>query len=135
MGLLRRPTPGEIVEGGRFSRPYGPGALRAHQKNHLAASPPFPHFTDMEVSAGHDTEALDCSTSSWARSRRLASFLQSAPTLYPKLLQQAARSGARSREDFLRFLAAYRKPTFRSLHPLCLGFAVPSGPSLRWFDT
>src|SRR5215207_3680916 len=27
MGLLRRPTPGEIVEGGRFSRPCGPGAL------------------------------------------------------------------------------------------------------------
>jgi hypothetical protein len=27
MGLPRRPTPGEIVEGGRFSRPCGPGAL------------------------------------------------------------------------------------------------------------
>jgi hypothetical protein len=26
MGLLRRPTPGEIVEGGRLCRPYGPGA-------------------------------------------------------------------------------------------------------------
>jgi hypothetical protein len=26
MGLLRRPTPGEIMEDGRFSRPYGPGA-------------------------------------------------------------------------------------------------------------
>jgi hypothetical protein len=26
MGLLRRPTPGEIMEGGRFSRPCGPGA-------------------------------------------------------------------------------------------------------------
>jgi hypothetical protein len=32
MGLLRRPTPGEIVEGERFSRPYGPGALCAHQR-------------------------------------------------------------------------------------------------------
>jgi len=42
MGLLRRPTPGEIVEGGRFSRPCGPGALsRASQKTQLAASPPF----------------------------------------------------------------------------------------------
>ena len=30
MGLLRRPTPGDIVEGGRFSRPCGSGALRAH---------------------------------------------------------------------------------------------------------
>jgi hypothetical protein len=29
MGLLRRPTPGGIVEDGRFSRPCGPGALRA----------------------------------------------------------------------------------------------------------
>jgi hypothetical protein len=29
MGLLRRPTTSEIVEDGRFSRPYGPGALRA----------------------------------------------------------------------------------------------------------
>jgi hypothetical protein len=27
MGLLRRPTPGEIVEGGQFARPCGPGAL------------------------------------------------------------------------------------------------------------
>src|SRR5829696_7393102 len=27
MGLLRRPTPGEIVEGGRLGRPCGPGAL------------------------------------------------------------------------------------------------------------
>jgi hypothetical protein len=26
MGLLRRPTPGEIVEGERFGRPCGPGA-------------------------------------------------------------------------------------------------------------
>jgi hypothetical protein len=36
MGLLRRPTPGEIVEGGRFSRPCGPGAhSRASQKTNL----------------------------------------------------------------------------------------------------
>jgi hypothetical protein len=26
MGLLRRPTPGDIVEGGRLGRPRGPGA-------------------------------------------------------------------------------------------------------------
>jgi hypothetical protein len=32
-GLLRRPTPGEIVEGGRLGRPCGPGALsRASKK-------------------------------------------------------------------------------------------------------
>jgi hypothetical protein len=36
MGLLRRPTPGEIVEDGRFSRPCGPGAhSRASQKTNL----------------------------------------------------------------------------------------------------
>ena len=32
MGLLRRPTPGEIVEGGRLGRPCGPDALRAQSK-------------------------------------------------------------------------------------------------------
>jgi hypothetical protein len=32
MGLLRRPTPGEIVEGGRLGRPCGPGALRARSE-------------------------------------------------------------------------------------------------------
>ena len=36
MGLLRRPAPGGIVEGGRFSRPYGPGAhSRASEKTRL----------------------------------------------------------------------------------------------------
>ncbi len=36
MGLLRRPTPGEIVEGGRLGRPCGPGAhSRAFQKTSL----------------------------------------------------------------------------------------------------
>jgi hypothetical protein len=36
MGLLRRPTPGEIVEGGRLDRPCGPGAhSRASQKTNL----------------------------------------------------------------------------------------------------
>src|SRR5215211_6946340 len=45
MGLLRRPTPGEIVEGGRLSRPCGPGAhSRAFSENQFAASPPFPYF-------------------------------------------------------------------------------------------
>jgi hypothetical protein len=33
MGLLRRPTTSEIMEDGRFSRPYGPGAhSRAFRK-------------------------------------------------------------------------------------------------------
>jgi hypothetical protein len=45
MGLLRRPTPGEIVEGGRLGRPCGPGAhSRAIRENQVAASPPFSRF-------------------------------------------------------------------------------------------
>jgi hypothetical protein len=41
MGLLRRPTPGEIMEGGRLSRPCGPGALsRAISETQTAAAPP-----------------------------------------------------------------------------------------------
>ena len=36
MGLLRRPTPGEIVEGGRLGRPCGPGRAFARvSENHL----------------------------------------------------------------------------------------------------
>lgn len=57
--------------------------------------------------------------------RALENFLQTAPSLYPKLLHQAAKGGARTREDFLRCLAALPETTLRSLHPLCLGFAVP----------
>jgi hypothetical protein len=45
MGLLRRPTPGGIVEDGRLGRPCGPGALRAQlEKNQFAATLPFPYF-------------------------------------------------------------------------------------------
>jgi hypothetical protein len=32
MGLLRRPTPGEMMEGGRLGRPCGPGALRTQSQ-------------------------------------------------------------------------------------------------------
>ena len=49
-GLLRRPTPGETMERGRFRRTYGPGAhSRANLRNQLAAAPhsisqdDFPH--------------------------------------------------------------------------------------------
>jgi hypothetical protein len=46
MGLLRRPTPGEIVEGGRLGRPCGLGThSRAISENQVAASPPIPHFS------------------------------------------------------------------------------------------
>jgi hypothetical protein len=52
MDLLRRPTTGEIMEDGRFSRPYGPGALsHAISDNQLAASPPFPNLLSKEVHA------------------------------------------------------------------------------------
>jgi hypothetical protein len=51
-GLLCRPTPGEIVEGGRLGRPCGPGAhSRAISETQLAATPPFPHFSIKEFSA------------------------------------------------------------------------------------
>jgi hypothetical protein len=44
MGLLRRPTPGEIVEGGRLGRPCGPGVLsRAISENHLRTAGPKSH--------------------------------------------------------------------------------------------
>jgi hypothetical protein len=46
MGLLRRPTPGEIMEGGRLDRPCGPGThSRAISENQFAASPPIPRFS------------------------------------------------------------------------------------------
>jgi hypothetical protein len=41
MGLLRRPTPGEIVEGGRLGRPCGPGAHSRASRNQRTATPPF----------------------------------------------------------------------------------------------
>jgi hypothetical protein len=47
MGLLRRPTPGEIVEGGRFSRPYGRTRFARMGENQVAASPPLRHFHPM----------------------------------------------------------------------------------------
>jgi len=52
MGLLRRPTPGEIVEGGRLGRPCGPGAhSRAITENQFAATPPF-HISLVQLSKG-----------------------------------------------------------------------------------
>jgi hypothetical protein len=44
MGLLRRPTPGEIVEGGRFSRPCGPGALSHASQKPVCGFAAIPHF-------------------------------------------------------------------------------------------
>ena len=42
MGLIRRPTPGGIVEGGRLGRPCGPGAhSRAIREDQFAAAPPI----------------------------------------------------------------------------------------------
>src|SRR4029453_18235239 len=63
MGLLRRPTPGEIVEGGRFSRPYGPGALsRAISENQPAAAP-LRRISRGAVAVGRGYQ----STSLWGR--------------------------------------------------------------------
>jgi hypothetical protein len=45
MGLLRRPTPGGIVEGGRLGRPCGPGApSRAISENPTCGCAAIPHF-------------------------------------------------------------------------------------------
>jgi hypothetical protein len=45
MGLLRRPTPGEIMEGGQFTRPCGPGALsRAISENPTCGCATIPTF-------------------------------------------------------------------------------------------
>jgi hypothetical protein len=52
MGLLRRPTPGETVEGGRLGRPCGPAALRAISDNQFAPSRHSPHFKDSTHSPG-----------------------------------------------------------------------------------
>jgi hypothetical protein len=58
MGLLRRPTTGEIVEDGRFSRPCGPGAhSRVIRENQFAASPPIPLIIRSSA------EALECISS------------------------------------------------------------------------
>jgi hypothetical protein len=57
--------------------------------------------------------------------RRVSNFLETAPTLYPRLLQQARCSGVKTRDDFLRYLASLPETTLRSLHPLCLAFEVP----------
>jgi hypothetical protein len=60
-----------------------------------------------------------------AHEQVLENFLGTAPSLYPDLLRAAARSGARTRDDFIAFLAKLPEPQLRSLHPLCLGFAIP----------
>ena len=45
MGLLRRPTPGEITEDGRLARPCGPGArIRAHLRKPIAPALPSCKF-------------------------------------------------------------------------------------------
>jgi hypothetical protein len=49
MGLLRRPTPGEIVEGGRCNRPCEPGAQSCASQNQFAGSPPFAFHTGQTV--------------------------------------------------------------------------------------
>ena len=63
MGLLRRSTPGEIVEGGRFSRPCGPGALRAHLRKPTCGCAAIPTFL------GTESQILPVSVD-WASLRR-----------------------------------------------------------------
>jgi hypothetical protein len=47
MGLLRRPPTGEIVEDGRFSRPCGPGALRAQSEKTSLRLRRHSHISDI----------------------------------------------------------------------------------------
>src|SRR4029453_1392066 len=63
MGLLRRPTPGEIVEGGRLGRPCGPGAhSHAIRENQFAASPPFSYFSMAAVTGTVESNSRPMST-------------------------------------------------------------------------
>jgi hypothetical protein len=49
MGLLRRPTTSNIVEDGRFSRPYGPGALRAQSQKPTCGYAATPDLSNSQV--------------------------------------------------------------------------------------
>jgi hypothetical protein len=55
----------------------------------------------------------------------LTSFLEAAPTLFPRLLREAHGAGCRTGADLLRYLADLPERRLRALHPLCLGYAVP----------
>ena len=55
----------------------------------------------------------------------LRSFLEAAPTLFPRLLREAHGAGCRTSTDLLRWLAGQPERRLRALHPLCLGYAVP----------
>jgi hypothetical protein len=55
----------------------------------------------------------------------LSSFLEAAPTLFPRLLREAHGAGCRTSTDLLRWLAGQPERRLQALHPLCLGYAVP----------
>jgi hypothetical protein len=72
---------------------------------------PFSHKREVEVRELHQAH--------------LTSFLEAAPTLFPRLLREAHATGCRTGADLLRYLAGLPERRLRALHPLCLGYAVP----------
>jgi hypothetical protein len=54
----------------------------------------------------------------------LTSFLEAAPTLFPRLLREAHGAGCRTGADLLQYLAGLDERRLRALHPLCVGYAV-----------
>ena len=90
MGLLRRPTPGEIVEDGRFSRPCGPGRelITRNLRKPVCSGAAIPHFTARQLRHSPAVVAVSlgasvrCSErmSGTARTRPELACTQAAPT-------------------------------------------------------
>jgi hypothetical protein len=144
MGLLRRPTTSKIVEEGRLGRPCEPGALRAHPKNQLAASPSFPFPLAAVALIGPERLTSCCKhcssqTSAWSgmardggggRMAQLVSF-----PLHPRIRRRARRLSKPS--ESVRFFGMSRDGVVRLIcsHPnLCVGVAAPGAAhrALAW---
>ena len=74
MGLLRRPTTGEIVEDGRLGRPCGPGALRAQlektslrlrRHSHISDISPVATYRDLMERDANFLEAIIVGNDPW----------------------------------------------------------------------
>jgi hypothetical protein len=75
---------------------------------------PFSHKREAEVRELHE--------------QHLTSFLEAAPTLFPRLLREAHRAGCTTAADLIRYLAGLPERRLRVLQPLCLGYAVAGAP-------
>src|SRR5215216_3843203 len=74
MGLLRRPTPGGIVEDGRLGRPCGPGALRAQlektslrlrRHSHISNISPIATYRHLMERDANSLEAIIVGNDPW----------------------------------------------------------------------